>query len=169
MLKSRVAIPLHDAKGDLVGYAGRVVDDNTINEDNPRYRLPGDRKRDGKVYEFRKTLFVYNGFRIARPVNDLTVVEGFTGVWWLTQNDFPDTVATMGADCSEEQAELIVSLVNPGGTIWIMPDGDKAGERHALQLLTLIAPHRLIRWLKLPEGKQPTDLTKEELKLKYIS
>ena len=38
MLKSRVAIPLHDAVGALVGYAGRVADDATITEDNPRYR-----------------------------------------------------------------------------------------------------------------------------------
>jgi DNA primase len=169
MLKDRIAIPLIDAAGALIGYAGRVVDDSLITEESPRYRFPGERKRDGKVFEFRKTQFIYNGFRIKSPVDDLTVVEGFTGVWWLTQNDFPDTVGTMGADCSEKQAELIVSLVKPGGTVWIMPDGDKAGERHAQLLLTLISPHRLIRWLKLPEGKQPTDMSREELKLKYIS
>ena len=40
----------------------------------------------------------------------------------------------MGADCSEKQAELIVSLVKPNGRVWIVPDGDKAGERHAQTL-----------------------------------
>ena len=55
----------------------------TITEDNPRYRFPGKRERDGKLFEFRKTLFLYNGFRIKAPVDDLIVVEGFTGVWWL--------------------------------------------------------------------------------------
>jgi DNA primase len=169
MLKDRVAIPLHGHDGKLVGYAGRVVDDSTITEDNPRYRFPGERERDGKIYEFRKTLFLYNGFRIKAPVADLVVVEGFTSVWWLFQNDFPNTVATMGADCSEKQAELIVSLVKPGGILWIMPDGDKAGERHAQSLLTLVSPHRLMRWLKLREGKQPTDLSKEQLKLSFIN
>jgi DNA primase len=169
LLKTRVAIPLHDADGKLVGYAGRVVDDAAISDENPRYRFPGKRENDGTVFEFRKTQFVYNGFRIKSPVDDLTVVEGFTGVWWLTQNDFPDTVGTMGTDCSEQQAELIVSLVKPDGTVWIMPDGDKAGERQAQLLLTLISPYRLMRWLKLPEGKQPTDLSREKLKLKYIS
>ncbi len=44
-LKDRVAIPLHDHEGKLVGYGGRVVDDATIAEDNPRYRLPGERER----------------------------------------------------------------------------------------------------------------------------
>ncbi len=164
-----IRVPLHDTTGRLIGYAGRVVDDSTITEENPRYRFPGLRKREGTAFEFRKSQFVYNGFRITSPVADLTVVEGFAGVWWLTQSDFPETVSTMGADCSEKQAEIIVSLVKPGGTIWIMPDGDKAGERHAQLLLTHISPHRLIRWLKLPEGKQPTDHSKEELKLKYVS
>ena len=85
-LKDRVAIPLHDHAGKLVGYAGRVVDDATITEDNPRYRLPSKRERDEKIFEFRKTLFLYNGFRFNAPVVDLIVVEGFTGVWWFTQH-----------------------------------------------------------------------------------
>ena len=169
MLKSRVAIPLHDANGKLIGYAGRVVDDKAIGEDNPRYRFPGERKRDGTVFEFRKTLFLYNGYRIKAPVDDLIVVEGFTGLWWLAQNELSDVVATMGADCSEKQAELIISLAKPNGTVWMFTDGDKAGERHAQTLLMLISPHRAVRWLKLADGKQPTDLSKEELKMRFIT
>jgi DNA primase len=164
MLKDRIAIPLHDATGALVGYAGRVVDDSAITEDNPRYRFPGERRRDGKVFEFRKTLFLYNGHRITAPVDDLIVVEGFASVWWLVQNGLPNVVATMGADCSERQAELIVSLVKPDGRIWIVPDGDKAGERHAQTLLTHLSPHRFVRWIKMADSQQPTDLKAEKLK-----
>jgi DNA primase len=163
LLKDRVAIPLHGPDGTLIGYAGRVVDDGAINEDNPRYRFPGVRKRDDTLYEFRKTLFVYNGFRIKSPFDDLIVVEGFTSVWWLHQNGFPFVVATMGADCSEKQAELLVSSVKPDGRLWIVSDGDKAGERHAQALMLLTSPHRFVRWVKLAGGKQPTDLSKERL------
>src|SRR6185437_11124162 len=35
LLRTRIAIPLHDAGGTLVGYGGRVVDDTTISEGNP--------------------------------------------------------------------------------------------------------------------------------------
>lgn len=174
-LKDRVVAPLHDHEGKLVGYAGRVVDDSKITEDNPRYRFPGERERDGTVYEFRKTLFLYNGFRIKAPVDDLIVVEGFTGVWWLFQNDQPNVVGTMGADCSEEQAKLIVSLVRPSGTVWIMPDGSvpgkqtDAGLRCAQSLLMQISLHRAVRWIKLGEGKQPTDLSREQLKMSFIA
>jgi DNA primase len=169
LLKDRVAIPLHDTVGALVGYAGRVVDDAVISEENPRYRFPGARERDGKHIEFRKTLFLYNGFRLKAPVDDLIVVEGFTSVWWLHQNGLPNVVATMGADCSEKQAELIVSLVKPNGRVWIAPDGDEAGERHAQTLLSLISPHRFVRWVKMEEGKQPTDLAAEQLKISFIA
>jgi DNA primase len=164
MLKDRIAIPLHDHEGKLVGYAGRVVDDSTITEENPRYRFPGERKHDGKILEFRKTLFLYNGFRIKAPVDDLIVVEGFTSLWWLHQNALPPVVATMGADCSEKQAELIVSLVKPAGRVWLMPDGNDAGERCALSVLRQVSPHRFTRWVKLDEEKQPTDLSAEQLK-----
>ena len=56
------------------------------------------------------------------------------------------------------------SLVEPAGRVWIAPDGDKAGERHAQTLLSLISPQRFVRWVKLDEGKQPTDLSNEQLK-----
>jgi DNA primase len=169
MLKDRVAIPLHDHGGKLVGYAGRVVDDNAISEDNPRYRFPGTRERDGMVYEFRKTLFLYNGFHIKAPVDDLIVVESFTSVWWLYQNDLPNTVATMGSDCSEKQAELIVSLVKPGGHAWMLTDGDPAGDRHARSHFAKVSLHRFVRWVKMADGKQPTDLSGEQLKISFTS
>lgn len=173
-LKDRVAIPLHDHEGKLVGYAGRVVDDVTITEDNPRYRLPGERKRDGKIFEFRKTLFLYNGFGIKAPVDDLIVVEGFTGAWWLHQNKLPHVVGLMGADCSERQAELIVSLVKPDGRVWLMPDGNQtgnrneAGKRCAQSLLMQVSPHRFTRWMKLEENIQPTDLSAEQLNICFM-
>jgi DNA primase len=164
LLKGRVAIPLQDQEGKLIGYAGRVVDDATISEENPRYKFPSKRERDGKIFEFRKTLFLYNGFRIKTSVEDLIVVEGFTSVWWLCQNGLPQVVATMGADCSDRQAELIATLVKPDGRVWLLPDGDEAGSRCAESLLLRISPQRFVRWVKLENGKQPTDYDGDKLK-----
>lgn len=163
LLKDRLAIPLHRQDGKLVGYAGRVVDDAAITKDNPRYLFPTERNRDGVTHVFRRSEFLYDGFRVETPVDNLVVVKGFTGVWWLDQHGYFPAVATMGADCSEAQARQIVALAKPGGRIWLMPDGDAAGVRHAHSLLAQVAPYRLMRWVKLPEGKQPTDLSAEEL------
>jgi len=157
LLKERVVIPLHDNEAKLIGYAGRVVDDALVSEENPRYRFPGKRTRNGTLHEFRKSLFLYNGFRFKEPADDLLVVEGFTSVWWFTQNGLPRVVSTMGADCSEKQAELISRLVEPGGRVWIAPDVDKAGERHAQSLIAQIALHCSVRRIEMEPDKQPTD------------
>jgi len=162
-LKGRIAIPLHGADGKLIGYCGRLVDDTVIDEENPKYRFPSVRKREGKLLEFRKSLFLYNGHRIAKPADDLIVVEGFASVWWLTQSGWPAAVATMGASCSEKQARLVVSLTTVSGRVWIVTDGDEAGERHAHDVLDLVARERFCRWVKLPTGEQPTGMNQEDL------
>jgi DNA primase len=58
-------------------------------------------------------------------------------------------------------------LVKPNGRVWIAPDGDKAGERHAQTLLSLISPHHFVRWVKMADGKQPTDLSATQLKTSF--
>lgn len=164
LLKDRIAIPLHSEGGELVGYAGRVIGDETITEENPKYRFPGRRKRKGVIYDFRKSLLVYNANRIAAPVDDLVVVEGFASVWWLSQAGITNVAAPMGANLSPEQAEIIVSLISLSGRVWIFTDGDTAGARCAGGILVRVAPHRFTRWVRLEEGKQPTAFSASELK-----
>ena len=162
--KDRVVIPLHDSNSKLVGYCGRVVDDSKITEENPRYRFPPKRERKGVIYEFRKSEFLYGGYRIKKPVSDLIIVEGFASIWWLWQGGIRNAVGLMGWSCSEKQAELIVGLVGPDGRVWLMPDGDEAGRRCADTVLQQVSQHRFFRWVKLSEGRQPTDYEPDELK-----
>jgi hypothetical protein len=48
-----------------------------------------------------------------------------------------------------------------------MPDGNEAGERCAQSLLSKVSPYRFVRWVKLGENKQPTDLSAEQLKISF--
>jgi DNA primase len=162
LMKGRIAIPLHDAGGALIGYAGCIVDEGAIGKDTPRYLFPGSRERNGTRHEFRKSAFLYNGFRIENALR-LVIVESFTAVWWLTQAGVMNVVALMSASCSEMQAGLLRNLVPEDGSIWLFPDGDKAGERMAEETLAMLAPYRFVRWVKLDEGKQPTDVLPDEL------
>jgi DNA primase len=164
LFKDRIAIPLHDQQGSLIGYAGRVVDDNAIGQDNPRYRFPSKRQRNGVYHEFKKSLFLYNAFRLQAPVDELILVEGFTAVWWLHQNGLPNVVATMGVECSGRQLEIIASVLKPSGRLWLMPDGDDAGQRLGQSVVGQISIHRFVRWIKLEEKCQATDLTPDKLK-----
>jgi DNA primase len=158
----RITIPLYDAENELIGYAGRVIDDSTVGPDTPKYLFPGKREQDGKALEFKKSLFLYNGSRFTEPLNDLIIVEGFTSVWWLTQCGYAEVVALMGSTYSREQLDLIFQIVSPKGNVWVMTDGDKAGERCGLSLCEALVPNRFCRLLLEPE-RQPTDYTVEEL------
>ena len=163
MLAGRIAIPLDNEKGELVGYCGRIVDDRAISADVPKYRFPSKREHGGTVFEFHKLKLLYNAHRLKTPVHDLVVVEGFPSVWWLWQNGMPTVVALMGAALGDTQAEIIGKLVAPGGRVWVMPDGNEAGIRCAKEALAALSPNYMVRWVRLPADKQPTDFRKEEL------
>lgn len=167
LMKGRIAIPLHNREGQLIGYAGRMVDEAMIGEGQPKYRLPGERTKNGTTYEFRKSAFLYNanafetGGRAQRTA--LVVVEGFPSVWWLHQHGIRHVVATMGASLSEEQATIIRDMTDGDDQLWILSDGDAAGERMAMEALQRLAPSCWVHWVKLPNGKQPTDLSRDEM------
>jgi DNA primase len=163
MLKGRIAIPLHDAAGRLIGYAGRVINEESVSEENPKYRFPGRREYQGKVIEFHKNRFLYNGYRV-RNASNLLVVEGFPSAWWLWQSGYPQVVSLMGSSCSKEQARLIAASVPDDGTVWVLSDGDRGGELCAQTMIELVGPHRRVERLQLSEGCQPTDLSVKELR-----
>ena len=105
MVQSDVfAIPLHNDAGERVGYAGRVIDDNLVDEDNPKYRFPGDRERDGKKFVFRKSELLYHPEEIRGSKSTyIFLVEGFPSVWWLWQHGITHVVAVMGSSLSGRQ------------------------------------------------------------------
>jgi DNA primase len=162
-MANRIAIPLHDAEGRLVGYAGRIIDDQLIDEETPKYRLPGVRERDGKVFEFSKGAFLFNGHRIRSPVDELVIVEGFFDAIWLHQAGWRNVVALMGASCSPEQAMLIFRMTHFDARIRIMTDGDEAGDRCAKSIFEEIAPERFVNWVQLDPGKDPAQYDPEAL------
>ncbi len=69
----------------------------------------------------------------------------------------------MGSSCSDEQADLIVSLVKPDGRVWLMPDGNDAGVHCAHSAFERVAPDRFVRWVRLYDNDQPTDFQANEL------
>jgi DNA primase len=162
VLQGRIAIPLHDHNGILIGYAGRVTDDSAITAKNPKYMFPGRREVEGGIVEFRKSAFLYNGHQITAPVDDLLVVEGFASVWWLTQNGYCEVVAVMGSSASDEQLRLIEGRVNPQGRVWVMTDGDKPGIRCGKAICEALSKKRTCR-LVYQDGRQPTDYSESEL------
>jgi DNA primase len=164
LMQGRIAIPLRDADGKLVGYSGRIVDDSLITEENPKYRFPTARDHDGKRYDFNKALFLYHGHSIPNPTEDLILVSGFPSVWWLWQHGHPRTAAVMGSGFSAQQQGLVVGMVPRRGRVLVFTDGTKVGRYLAEEILRLVAPYRFCRWVELRDNRKPTDCQADELR-----
>jgi DNA primase len=68
--------------------------------------------------------------------------------------------ALMGSSCSIEQAALLTSCAE---RLWIMGDGDEAGQKFVDRVWRAAGSAAHCRQVTMEEGKQPTDLTGEEL------
>ncbi len=94
LMRGRIAIPIHDERGDLVAYAGRAVDDE-LAEKNGKYRLP-----EG----FKKSFVLFNLHRATEDADHgLVVVEGFFDCFKVHQAGVPNVVALMGSTLSDPQ------------------------------------------------------------------
>jgi DNA primase len=139
----RVVIPIHNEHGELVAYAGRAIDGS-----EPRYKLPAG---------FHKSLELFNLHRVAEP--EVILVEGFFDCMKVHQAGF-SALALMGCSLSEAQEELLAAKFE---RIVIMLDGDEAGREATAEILVRLAPRMWVRAAMVPEGKQPDQLSGDEL------
>jgi len=144
-MEGRCVIPIHNAKGDLVAYAGRAVDGT-----EPRYKFPAG---------FHKSVELFNLHR-AKGELSVAVVEGFFDCMKVTQAGFP-CVALMGSTMSKAQEEL---LAEHFGHVIVMLDGDQAGRTAAEGIADRL---RRIAYrvdvVTLPDEKQPDQLSADEI------
>lgn len=156
LMKDRIAIPIHNEKGELVAYAGRYPGDPPKEE--PKYKLPP---------KFKKHLVLFNLNRaknLARE-NGLVLVKGFFDVFNLWQAGYKNVVALMGTLMSEEQEKLIVETVDENGKVALMFDEDEAGRSGSEDVLGRLVSQVYLKQIRLgEEGLQPDSVSKEKLK-----
>ncbi len=149
-LSGWIAIPIHNATGDLVAYAGRWP--GPPPEGLPKYRQPKG---------FRKSLELFNLHR-AKEADEsapLVVVEGFFGCMLVWQAGYRRVVALMGSSLSHRQQQLLVSAAGPQGRIVVMFDEDEAGRRGRAEAQSRLASQIEVKAIQfaLP-GTQPDQL-----------
>jgi DNA primase len=151
----RIAIAIHNAKGELTGYAGRWP--GTPPQDTPKYRLPKG---------FRKSAEVFNLHRALQEPAEvpLVIVEGFFDVFRLWQLGHRRTVALMGSSLSSAQEALLKKHLPAGSRLVLLLDEDDAGRAARQECLLRLAGSFYVRAVTLgEEGRQPEHLTAEEL------
>ncbi len=153
--RNRIMFPIHDYRGRLIGFGGRV-----IAQGEPKYL------NSPETPLFHKGRELYGLYRAREPLkreNRVLVVEGYMDVVALAQFGIDYAVATLGTATTREHLERLFRFV-PEAVFCF--DGDRAGREAAWRALenALPALHegRQVSFLFLPEGEDPDSLVRKE-------
>lgn len=119
MMEGRIAIPIHNAKGEVMAYAGRFPGEPP--EGTPKYKLPPG---------FKKSQELFNCDRAFKELTDkpLLIVEGFFDCMKIHDHGYKKVVALMGATLSPAQEALIHQHTTVQSQVIVMLDENDAGK-----------------------------------------
>ena len=144
-MAGRIVIPIHNAAGECVAYAGRSIDGT-----EPRYKFPAGFHKSLELFNFHRTIGEFY----------VVVVEGFFDCMKVNQAGFP-CVALMGCTMSETQGKL---LAEKFAQVIVMLDGDEAGRRASEEIENHLQPIiYMVKTIELDDGIQPDQLSAEEI------
>ncbi len=153
--RNRIMFPIHDYRGRIVGFGGRVM-----GKDEPKYL------NSPETALFHKGRELYGLFRARDAIKRerrILVVEGYMDVVALAQFGINYAVATLGTATTRDHLER---LFRYAPEVVFCFDGDRAGREAAWRALetTLPALHdgRQASFLFLPEGEDPDTLVRKE-------
>jgi len=153
--RDRVIFPIADARGTVVGFGGRILDDG-----QPKYL------NSPETDWFHKSELLYGMAQHRdhiRKRKQLLVVEGYMDVLALAAHDLPIAVAPLGTAISEHQLRLLFRMHDAPVFCF---DGDRAGYQAAWRALERLLPLLKSEWqprfLYLPDGEDPDSLLQQE-------
>ena len=143
LLHGRVVIPIANAWGQTVAYAGRAVDGS-----QPKYKLPAG---------FRKAWELFNLHRAAATGSKtVIVVEGYFDCLRVHRAGRPWVVALMGSSLSAAQENALLTAFD--GVVLLL-EGDAAGRSASRALAARLSNKCLVAEVQVPDGAQPDQLS----------
>ncbi|AMW78226.1 DNA primase [Acinetobacter sp. TGL-Y2] len=154
LLRERVIFPIRDAKGRVVGFGGRALND----EIKPKYI----NSPDSEVFHKNQLLYgLYEGRKL--KAQNWLMVEGYMDVIALQQAGIPGAVATLG---TASNADHLTTLFKQNSQITIAFDGDAAGQKAARRTLDIALPllndGRELKFFIMPKEHDPDSLVRKE-------
>ena len=153
--RDRVMFPIRDARGRVIGFGGRIID-----QGEPKYL---NSPETTLFHKGRELYGLYEVRQSRAPLKRLMVVEGYMDVVRLHQAGIQYAVATLGTATTPEHLKRVFRLV---GEVVFAFDGDRAGRAAAWRALNNALPEvrdgRQLKFLFLPEGHDPDTLVGEE-------
>ncbi len=147
--RNRVIFPIIDARGGVIGFGGRVLDDS-----QPKYlNTP-----DTPLFNKRRNLFALNLARKSK-LGFLILTEGYMDAVSLHQAGFDNAVAMLGTGCTEEHAQLLSRYT---GEVLISGDTDGPGLEAVQRAIRVLEKTGLsVRILRLPGAKDPDEFLRK--------
>ena len=153
--RDRIMFPIHDQKGQVIGFGGRVINP----EDTPKYY------NSPETPLFQKGHELYGLFLARRAIRDTgraLVVEGYMDVVALAQYGIEYAVAALGTATTPFH---ITKLMRQADEIVFCFDGDKAGLtaawRAAMNALPALTDGLKLSFLFLPKEHDPDSYVRE--------
>ncbi len=155
--RDRVMFPIRDARGQTVGFGGRILPSSPLSAKAPKYY------NSSETILFSKSENLYGIDQAREPAikaGYLTVVEGYTDVLMAHQAGLPQVVATMGTALNERHIHQLRRLVNK---VILVFDADQGGDTGVDRALEVFVSHDLdLQVATLPAGLDPCDLLAEK-------
>ena len=155
--RGRVMFPILGPRGRVIAFGGRALSKDVHAKYLNSPETPLFHKGD--------VLFNFDAARRAAATSNrpLIVCEGYMDVIALTGAGFGEAVAPLGTALTERQLGLLWRAVDEPLLCF---DGDRAGTQAAHRsidrALPLLKPGKSLRFVFLPEGKDPDDMVREE-------
>lgn len=154
--RDRLMFPIRNRKGKIIGFGGRVLND----QDKPKYL---NSPETPLFHKGRELYGLYEMRDNIREVDKILVVEGYMDAIALVQNGIPNVVATLGTAITEHHIEQLIRLVPH---VVYCFDGDLAGQQaawRALQTsLPLLESGKHFSFLILPQNEDPDSLIRSK-------
>ncbi len=153
IFRGRVVIPILDASGKVVGFGGRALSKDSL----PKYI----NSPESPVFSKRSILYgLDKAKREIDEKDEAIIVEGYFDLIALHAAGIRHSVATLGTSVTEDQ---ISRLRNHTENITLMLDGDEAGVKSALRLITLFGEMGINgKMVVLPDGHDPDSFLRKE-------
>lgn len=153
--RGRIMFPLRDTRGRTVAFVGRALGDG-----EPKYM----NSPESPIFNKSGSLYgLFEAREAIRQKKVAIVVEGNIDVVMLSQNGVENVVACMGTSMTRWHVERLLTQCD---MLVFAFDGDAAGRKAARRALETCAPlmedQHDIRFLILPDGKDPDDIAREE-------
>ena len=153
--RARVIFPIHDSKGRVIAFGGRLLD-----KGEPKYL------NSPETPVFHKGSELYNLHRARSAIAQQQmsiVVEGYMDVLALAQHGIDHCVATLGTATTTTHLQRLFRLAP---SIVFCFDGDRAGRDAAGRALEIALPllesGRQVSFLFLPDGEDPDSVIRDQ-------